>query len=97
MAIRYSKAEVRSIVSQIDVEAKQAGLIPADSKLVYNAGNTNNTISATVICQGADGHYNRDADSFLPEFNGKMGPTEQARLLLATLRVFHSFRRNRSE
>lgn len=97
MSVRYSKAEVESIVKQIEVEAKEAGVIPADSRLEYRAGNTNYVSSATVRCFNADGEFNREADSFIPEFNGKMGPTEQYRLLEATLRVFHSFRKQRQE
>jgi hypothetical protein len=97
MSVRYSKSEVASIVQQIETEAKEAGLIPADSVLVYRNGNTSYVSSATVICFSSDGERYREADSFIPEFNGKMGPTEQYRLLEATLRVFHSFRKQRQE
>lgn len=95
--MRYSKSEVRGIVGQLDMEAKMAGLIPMDHKLVYNAGNTTQGISATVMVQGPDGNYVHGFDSFIPEFSYKTGPTEQAGLLGAALNVLYALRRQREE
>lgn len=103
MSSNYSRAEVESIVKQIEVEAKEAGLIPLDSNLVYSAGNASNGISGTVMCyatvRGETGNprreFIRDADDFLPVFTYKMTKNDQARVLNATLRVFHTFRKQR--
>jgi hypothetical protein len=101
MSTRYSTAEVRSIVKQIEVDAKMAGLIPFESELVYSPGNAANGISGTVMCRStaedSNHTYIRDADDFLPEFTYKMTRTDHARLLEATLRVFYSFRKQRDE
>lgn len=89
---RYSANEVRSIVNQLQVEAQIAGLIPEDHKLVYNAGNLSNGITATVMVQGPDGNYVHGYDRFIPEFTYKTGPTVQARLLLAATNVLYQLR-----
>ena len=94
---RYSATEVRSIVSQLDIEAKQAGMLPMDHKLVYNAGNTSQGISATVMVQGPDGNYVHGFDRFIPEFTYKTGPTVQYRLLTAAINVFYALRLQREE
>lgn len=94
---RYTKADVRSIVSQLDIEAKTAGLLPFDHKLVYNAGNTSQGISATVMVQGTEGNYVHGYDRFIPEFTYKMGPTEQYRLLGAALNVLYALRIQRED
>lgn len=88
----FTKAEVRSIVNQLDVEAKQAGILPLDHKLVYNGGSTSNGISATVMVQGPEGNYVHGYDRFIPEFTYKDGPTVQARLLLAATNVLYMLR-----
>lgn len=90
--MRYSQSEVRSIVSQLDVEAKMSGLLPMDHKLVYNAGNISNGISATVMVKGPEGNYVHGYDQFIPVFTYKTGPTEQARLLEAAMNVFFALR-----
>lgn len=92
---RYSANDVRSIVSQLDVEAKQAGILPADHKLVYNGGNITNGISATVMVQGPEGNYVHGYDRFIPEFNYKLTRKDQYRLLEAALNVFYVFRLQR--
>jgi len=97
MSTRYSKNDVRSIVSQLDIEAKQAGLLPHDHKLVYNAGSTSNGISATVMVQGPDGNYVHGYDRFIPEFNYKLTTTDQYRLLSAAVNVFYAFRIQRDK
>lgn len=89
---RYTATEVRSIVSQLDIEAKQAGILPMDHKLVYNAGNTSQGISATVMVQGPNGNYVHGFDRFIPEFTYKTGPTVQYRLLVAAINVFYALR-----
>lgn len=90
--MRYSKSEVRGIVSQLDTEAKMAGLLPMDHKLTYNAGNVTNGISATVMVLGPDNNYVHGYDRFIPVFTYKTGPTEQARLLEAAMNVFYALR-----
>jgi hypothetical protein len=97
MSTRYSKNDVRSIVSQLDIEAKQAGLLPLDHKLVYNAGSTSNGISATVMVQGPDGNYVHGYDRFIPEFNYKLTTTDQYHLLSAAVNVFYAFRIQRDK
>jgi hypothetical protein len=95
--MRYTKAEVRGIVNQLDVEAKMAGLLPMDHKLEYNGGNTANGITATVMVKGPEGNYVHGYDRFIPVFTYKTGPTEQARLLEAAVNVFYCFRLQREE
>lgn len=95
--MRYTKNEVRGIVSTLDVEAKLAGLLPMDHSLVYNVGNTTNGISATVMVKGPDGNYVHGFDSFLPEFSYRTGLTQQAQLLGAAMNVFYSLRRQRED
>lgn len=97
MSTRYTKAEVEGIVKQLDVEAKMAGILPLDHGLVYNSGNIQNGISATVMVKGPDGNYVHGYDRFIPEFTYKTGRTEQARLLAAALNVFYVFRLQREE
>lgn len=89
---RYTQNEVRSIVSQLDIEAKQAGLLPLDHKLSYNAGSNSNGISATVMVQGPDGNYVHGYDRFIPEFNYKTTSSQQYRLLEAALNVLYALR-----
>lgn len=89
---RYTKEDVRSIVSQLDIEAKQAGLLPLDHKLSYNAGSPTNGVTATVMVQGPDGNYVSGLDRFVPEFNWKMTSTDQYRLLSAAVNVFYALR-----
>lgn len=95
--MRYTKAEVEGIVKQLDVEAKMAGILPMDHGLVYNSGNVQNGISATVMVKGPDGNYVHGFDRFIPEFTYKTGRTEQARLLAAALNVFYVLRLQRDE
>ena len=89
---RYTRSDLESIVSQLDVEAKQAGLLPMDYKLVYNKGNTSQGISATVMVKGVSGNYVSGFDRFIPEFTYKTSMRDQYRLLAAALNVFYSFR-----
>jgi hypothetical protein len=93
---RYSTAEVESIVKQIEVEAKQVGLIPMDAFVTYHPGSTSNGITAALDCftQGEDGYKHHRMD-FLPEFTYKMTRTDHALLLRAALNVFQSLRRLR--
>ena len=99
MSTRYSADDVRSIVKQIETEAKLAGLIPAESGLYYTPGNSSYSITGTVMChstaEDSKHQYIREADDFLPEFNYKMTRTDHGHLLSATLRVFHTFRKQR--
>lgn len=89
---RYTKADVRSIVNQFDVEAKQVGLLPLDHKLVYNAGSSTNGVTATVMVQGPEGRYVSGLDRFVPEFNWKMTSTDQFRLIEAAVNVLYALR-----
>ncbi len=89
---RYTKAEVRSIVATLEMEARVAGILPDDHRLVYNAGSTSNGISATVMVTGPDGNYVHGYDRFIPEFNYKITSSEQYRLLEAAVNVFYAFR-----
>jgi hypothetical protein len=89
---RYSANDVRSLVSQLDIEAKQAGLLPFDHKLVYNAGSPSNGITATVMVQGPDGQYVHGYDRFIPEFTYKTTATMQHRLLTAAINPLYALR-----
>lgn len=89
---RYTKTEIRNTVALLEMEARVAGLLPDDHKLVYNAGSTSNGISATVMVQGPDGNYVHGYDRFIPEFNYKLTSTDQHRLLTAAINVFYAFR-----
>ncbi len=97
MSTRYSAAEVRSIVRQIEIEAKQAGLIPADSYMSYHPGNATQGISGYVDCFSVneDGSYRMNRIDFVPEFTYSQTKTDHAKLLDATLRVLFAIRRNR--
>jgi hypothetical protein len=89
---RYTKDEIRSAVASLEMEARVAGILPDDHKLVYNAGNTSNGISATVMVQGPDGNYVHGYDRFIPEFTYKTTSTMQHRLLTAAINVFYALR-----
>jgi len=89
---RYTKEEIRPIVATLEMEARVAGILPDDHKLVYSAGSISNGISATVMVQGPDGNYVHGYDRFIPEFTYKMTSTDQYRLLLAAVNVFYTFR-----
>lgn len=93
---RYSRTEVESIVKQITVEAKQAGLIPSDAWMAYHPGNSSQGISGYVDCmrEDADGYHPVRVD-FIPEFTYKQSKTDHAKLLDATLRVLFAMRRLR--
>jgi hypothetical protein len=97
MTTRYSKEDIRSTVAQLDIEAKQAGLLPMDHKLVYNAGSTSNGISATVMVQGPNGNYVHGYDRFIPEFTYKTTTTMQHRLLTAAINVLYALRLQRED
>lgn len=94
---RYSTTEVRSIVDQIALEAKMAGLIPMAAFVSYHPGNVSQGISGyvDVNVQHADGQYENIRADFFPKFTYRMTRTDHARLLEAVLRVFFAFRRNR--
>lgn len=94
---RYFTAEVRSIVDQIALEAKMAGLIPMAAFVSYHPGNVANGISGDidVFVQHEDGQYEIIRADFFPKFTYRMTRTDHARLLEAVLRVFFEFRRNR--
>jgi len=94
---RYTRSDLVSIVSQLELEAKQAGMLPMDHKLVYNLGNTTNGISATVMVKGTDGNYVHGFDRFIPEFTYKTSMRDQYRLLAASLNVFYAFRIQRED
>lgn len=89
---RYTKAEIRSTVANLEMEARVAGILPDDHRLIYNAGNTANGISATVMVQGPDGNYVHGYDRFIPEFTYKTTSTMQYRLLTAAINVFYALR-----
>jgi hypothetical protein len=99
MSTRYSAAEVRNIVRQIEVEAKQAGLIPAEAYMSYHPGNAANGISGYTDCFTVeeDGGYKMHRVDFMPEFTYKQSKTDHAKLLNATLRVLFAMRRLREE
>lgn len=99
MSTRYSAAEVRNIVRQIEVEAKQVGLIPADAYMSYHPGNTSQGISGYTDCFTVeeDGSYKMHRVDFMPEFTYKQTKTDHAALLNASLRVLHALRRLREE
>ena len=94
---RYTRSDLESITAQLDMEAKEAGLLPYDHKLVYNLGNISNGISATVMVKGPDGNYVHGYDRFIPEFFYKTGMKDQYRLLGAALNVFHALRIQRED
>lgn len=95
MPTRYTAKEIKSIVSQIDVEAKQAGLLPTDAKLVYSPGNSSYHIAGSVeaVQKDSNGYRHPIRVDFLPEFKAKQTKNDHAVLLQATLRVFHALRR----
>lgn len=91
---RYTRSDLQNIVSQLDMEAKLAGLLPMDHRLGYAAGNQSNGISAQIWHFDADGkpvHGSR----FFPEFTYKTGMKEQAKLVEAALNVLFALRRLR--
>lgn len=93
---RYTRKDLESAVSILDVEAKLAGLLPMDHRLGYAAGNGSNGISAQIWEFDKDGkpvHGSR----FIPEFTYKTGPTEQAKRIEAALNVFFALRMQREE
>ena len=90
---RYTKAEIRNTVWELEMVARVAGLLPDDHKLVYNAGSVTNGISATVMVKGPDGNYVHGYDGFIPEFTYKTTSAMQYRLLTAAINVFHAMRR----
>jgi hypothetical protein len=92
---RYTKADIRNDVWQLEREAHAAGLLPEDHKLIYNAGSTTNGISATVMVQVPGGNYVHGFDRFIPEFTYKTTSTMQHRLLTAAINVFYAFRLQR--
>ncbi len=92
MSVRYSRSDVARIVSDLESEAKQSGLLPEDHKLAYNAGSPTNGISATVMVQGPDGNYVHGYDRFIPEFTWKTASREQFRLVTAAVNVFYAIR-----
>jgi len=96
MSTRYSAPEVRSIVGQIEIEAKVADLIPMDAHLTYHPGNTSQGISASIDCWRQDeiGYHPIRVD-FLPDLNYKQSKTDHAKLLGAALNVFFAIRRQR--
>jgi hypothetical protein len=89
---RYTNSDLVSVTNQLDVEAKQAGLLPLDHKLVYNGGNQSNGISATVMVKGPDGNYVHGFDRFIPEFSYRTTRKQQYQLLEAALNVFYAMR-----
>ena len=97
MSTRYSAPEVRNIVRMVEIEAKQAGLIPSDSYMSYHPGNATQGISGYVDCFSVneDASYRMHRVDFLPEFTYKQSKTDHAKLLDATLRVLFAMRRNR--
>jgi hypothetical protein len=98
MSTRYSVREVESLVKHIEVEAKQAGLIPMAAFMAYHPGNSANGISGYIDCTVQDdAGYHPVRVDFLPDFNYKQSKTDHAKLLDATLRVFFSLRRKREE
>ena len=99
MSTRYSAEEVRNIVRHIELEAKQAGLIPMDAYMSYHPGNAANGISGHVDCFSVneDGSYRMHRVTFLPDFTYKMSKTDHALLLNAALQVFFAMRRLREE
>lgn len=92
MSTTYTKADVRKAVAELESEAKQAGLLPEDHRLSYNAGNTSNGISATVLVTGPNGNHVHGYDRFIPEFTYKTGPTVQHRLITAAVNVLYALR-----
>lgn len=95
MGYTYTKANVRSIVEQIDIEAKQAGLLPMDHRLQYEAGNTSYHVQTRINVLNGENQYVTGLNDFLPEFSVKAGPTQQYTQLQSTLRVFHALRKQR--
>jgi len=92
---RYTKADIRNTVAELEMEARLSGILPDDHRLIYNAGNTSNGISATVMVQGPDGNYVHGYDRFIPEFTYKTTTTMQHSLLAAAINVFYAFRLQR--
>lgn len=91
---RYTARDIRTIVSQISVEAKEQGLLPMDHILLYFPGNVTNGHAAVVAEHDAEAKWVHGT-SFLPEFSYKTGPTEQYKRLEAVLNVFFALRRQR--
>lgn len=96
---RYSTEEVRSIVKQIETDAKLRGLIPMDSIMAYSPGNVGQGISGWVDChrQHEDGQYEHIRLDFIPAFNYKQTKTDHARILEAVLMTFFAIRRHEEE
>jgi hypothetical protein len=99
MSNRYSVREVEAIVKHIELDAKEAGLIPAAAFMSYHPGNAGQGIAGYVDCivQHEDGQYESVRTDFIPKFPYHMTKTDHARLLNAVRDVFYAFRRNREE
>jgi hypothetical protein len=95
MSARYTNSDLASITAQLDIEAKQAGILPMDHKLVYSGGNQSNGISATVMVKAENGAYTYPEFRFIPEFNWKTTRKEQYKLIEAAVNVFYALRLQR--
>jgi len=97
MPIRYTTKEILSLVREIENEAKQAGILLSDHKLVFKPGNASQGIAATIAVRDSGNFHVPGYGQFLPNFNHKSGPAEQYRLLMAVLNVFYALRNVRNE
>lgn len=89
MSTRYSKAEVKYLVKELEVEAIQAGLLSADHRLQYEAGNTSYNIATVIRVVDGNNEYvpSELQHYFIPSFNYNAGPTAQASLVVAAKNV----------
>lgn len=95
---RYTKAEVKKLVKDLEVEAIQAGLIESDQQLQYEAGNTSYNIASVIRVVDGDSNYVSGLTHyFIPSFPYNAGPTQQASLVVAAKNVLIALRWQREE
>jgi hypothetical protein len=89
---RYTTAEIKSLLAQVEIEAKMQGLLEWDYKLEYSKGGS--AIAPVLYAEDRNGHVRRSTygSSFLPEFGYADGPKQVARSLECTLRVLYALR-----
>ena len=94
MSTRYSKAEVKSLVKDLEVEAIQAGLLSFDHQLQYEAGNTSYNIATVIRVVDGNKEYvpSELQHYFIPSFAHNAGPTAQASLIVAAKNVLTALR-----
>lgn len=94
MSTRYTKKDVRQMVSSLESIAKTVGVMPSDPqyKLEYHAGNLSNGIPARIecVCVQENGHRNAVSVRFIPEFTYKSTLREQSKTVEAAFNALYA-------